>query len=251
MQADSVGRSDARTERARTASLWCGSRVCRAPQSGVVCACRRRSRSGHRASPADLPAGFPHETRRRGRTERPAGRPCHTEHGGCRWSDRRRVPQGWLDGVGHEGRISTVGAYRNAVALVVAGLGEIPLALLTPLRVQQFETGLLAGDRPLSAKTVANVHAVLHRALADAVRLRMIDHNAIAAVRPPRVQRPQLTVWTAEELQTFLRSVRGHRWFPLFVLLATPAWVAARRSVCSGPTSTWQRVRCASRLPCR
>jgi hypothetical protein len=90
--------------------------------------------------------------------------------------------------------------YRIAVDRIISRLGNTTLNSLTPSQVQQLQTDLFANGgrdgRPLAAKTVANTHEVLHKALVDAVRLELLDHNVVTAVDPPRVPRPQLTVWT-------------------------------------------------------
>jgi integrase len=59
--------------------------------------------------------------------------------------------------------------------------------------------------------------------MADAVRLGLVDHNVVAAVDPPRVPRPQLSVWTVDQLRDFLRVASSHRLSAAFVLLATTA----------------------------
>jgi integrase len=87
------------------------------------------------------------------------------------------------------------------------------------LEVERFEHQLSASGR--SAKTVANVHAVLHRALADAVRDGLVDRNVASLVSPPRAERPEMSTWTVTELKQFLRSVEGHRLYSAFVVLAT------------------------------
>ena len=94
---------------------------------------------------------------------------------------------GWLERVRHDVRASTLVAYRNAVSHVVAGLGHLSLGSLTARQVQGWQRALL-DERGLSPKTVANVHAVLHRALADAVRLELLDRNVASLVDPPRAQ---------------------------------------------------------------
>lgn len=116
-------------------------------------------------------------------------------------------------------RESTWAAYRNAVGHLVDVLGGGSLRLLSPLEVERFEQQLLASGR--SAKTVANVHAVLHRALADAVRDGLVDRNVASLVSPPRAERPEMSTWTVGELKQFLRSIEGHRLYAAFVVLAT------------------------------
>ena len=68
---------------------------------------------------------------------------------------------------------------------------------------------------------MANVHAVLHRALADAVRDGLVDRNVASLVSPSCAERPEMTTWTVTELKQFLRSVEGHRLYAAFVVLAT------------------------------
>lgn len=62
---------------------------------------------------------------------------------------------------------------------------------------------------------------MLHRALRDAVRWDMTPRNAAEDAQPPRVSRPQLTVWTPEQLGTFVRHVREDRFHALWMLAAT------------------------------
>lgn len=92
-------------------------------------------------------------------------------------------------------------------------------ATLSALEVERVEQQLLASGR--SAKTVANVHAVLHRALAAAVRDGLVDRNIASLVSLPRADRPEMSTWTVGELKQFLRSVEGHRLYAAFVVLAT------------------------------
>lgn len=125
----------------------------------------------------------------------------------------------WLAHARVSVRESTWAAYRNAVGHLVDGLGGGSLRLLSALEVERFEQQLLISGR--SPKTVANVHAVLHRALADAVRDGLVDRNVASLVSPPRGERPEMSTWTVGELKQFLRSVEGHRLYAAFVVLAT------------------------------
>ena len=97
----------------------------------------------------------------------------------------------WLEGQAHYLRASTLHSYRIAVGRITALLGNTKLGSLTAAQVQQFQMGLLAtggrDGRPLATKTVANTHVVLHKALADAVRLgiigvvRVVGHDRYAS----------------------------------------------------------------------
>jgi integrase len=131
----------------------------------------------------------------------------------------------WLERQRPYPRGSTLHSYRVAVDRIVRHLGNTNLGSLAPAQVQALHTNLLAtGGRdggPLAAKTVANTHVVLHKALADAVRLGLLDHNVVSAVSPPRVPRPEPSVWTVDQLRDFLIVASAHRLSAAFVLLAT------------------------------
>jgi integrase len=81
------------------------------------------------------------------------------------------------------------------------------LRLLSPLEAERFEQQLLASGR--SAKTVANVHAVLHRALFVAVRDGLVDRNVASLVSPPRAERPEMTTWTVGGAEAVPSGGRG------------------------------------------
>jgi integrase len=76
--------------------------------------------------------------------------------------------------------------------------------------------------KPLSATSVETTHLCLHAALEYARESGYIATNPadVGKARPKR-NKPELNVWTAEQLSTWLDSVEGHRLAPLFLLIAT------------------------------
>jgi integrase len=67
------------------------------------------------------------------------------------------------------------------------------------------------------------VHAVLHRALKDAVRWERLQRSPIAAADPPSIRgdgTKELKTWDAAQLKTFLEATREERLSPLWHLLA-------------------------------
>jgi|SRR5579859_46831 len=81
-------------------------------------------------------------------------------------------------------------------------LSKVPLSKLGPLHVQRLHAQMLAAGS--SAKTVRNVHALLHSALDRAVRFRLIPANPAALVRPPRLARREMTALTLAEARAVL-----------------------------------------------
>ena len=89
--------------------------------------------------------------------------------------------------------------------------------------VRRYKAGILPKrvNPGLAPKTVRNVHAMIHRALVDAVAWKYTAHNPAANVRPPKRPRARRTVWNAQEIQRFLRAVSGDRFAALFLLELT------------------------------
>jgi integrase len=73
----------------------------------------------------------------------------------------------------------------------------------------------------LATKTVRHVHQLVRTALADAVRWGMVARNVAEAADPPAVRRPEMHVWSPDEVGRFLASVDDDRLTALWLLLAT------------------------------
>jgi len=98
-------------------------------------------------------------------------------------------------------------------------LGEARLASLDTGTVEAMLGDLAAAG--LSAKTRRNIHGVLSKALADAVRWKLIAVSPAAGAERPRATRPVPKVWASAELATFLGSVEADRHAALWRFLAT------------------------------
>jgi integrase len=83
----------------------------------------------------------------------------------------------------------------------------------------------------LAPKTVRNVHVMLRGALSDAVRWNLLPRNPAADARPPRVRRRAHTVWSTQELRTFVDHVRTDPYYALWLLICT---TGLRRSELAG-----------------
>lgn len=99
---------------------------------------------------------------------------------------------------------------------------------LRRLRYQQIESlydSLLhpADGRALSPKTVYEIHLLIRRALADALRRGLVTRNVALLARAPKqraLQKIEGRAWTEDELRQFLRTAAGHRYFPVLWLAA-------------------------------
>lgn len=124
----------------------------------------------------------------------------------------------WLPLTKQRVKPTTFHSYRRNIELhVLPVLGSQPLQQLTPMMLQQLYPQLRrrdGGDRPLSAKTARYIHAIVHKALEDALAAGLIAANVADRVRPPRPGRAASGVsipWDEMELATFLDCARGTR----------------------------------------
>jgi integrase len=111
-------------------------------------------------------------------------------------------------------RRSTYESYRRQVErYMVPALGRIKL---TYMHVQGLYRQMQ--DRGLSARTVQYTHAVLHRALKQAVRWSMIPRNVCEGVDVPQVRREEMRPLNAEQARRLLRSASGERLEAFYVM---------------------------------
>ncbi|MDT5079777.1 MAG: hypothetical protein QOJ80_4414 [Mycobacterium sp.] len=89
--------------------------------------------------------------------------------------------------------------------------------------VRRYRAGIVPKPTPpgLAPKSVRNIHAMIHRALVDAVAWKYLMDNPASHVRPPKRARTRRQVWSSEEIQTFLAAVRRDRFAALFLLELT------------------------------
>jgi len=133
----------------------------------------------------------------------------------------------WHGAVRASVRPSTWVNYRNYIdAYVLPAIGQTALQDLTPVRLNLLYGHLLTKGRVkaaggLSAKTVQNIHRMLHRALRDAVKWDVMPRNVAEDASPPRSSRTRPKIWTPEQLGTFVEHVRDDRFFALWLLVAT------------------------------
>jgi integrase len=98
-------------------------------------------------------------------------------------------------------------------------LGGIKLKKLSAAHVQGFYRDRL--DHGLSPSTVHKMHAILHKALSQALKWHMVPRNVTEAVSPPRPAPKEMRPLTSEEARRLLQEARGNRLEALYVLAVT------------------------------
>lgn len=114
-------------------------------------------------------------------------------------------------------RESTCESYRCQVKrYVIPMVGGVKLKRLTAVHVQEMYRSML--DRNLSSRTVQYTHAVLHRALKQAVRWGLIPRNVCADVDRPRLLREEMRPLDRARARCLLKAAEGDRFEALYVL---------------------------------
>jgi integrase len=114
-------------------------------------------------------------------------------------------------------RVSTYESYRRQVRrYVVPAIGSVKLKKLSAMHVQGTYRSML--DRGLSPRTVQYTHAVLHRALKQAVRWGLVPRNVCEDVDRPRLQREEMHPLDREQARRLLKAAEEDRLEVLYVL---------------------------------
>jgi integrase len=118
---------------------------------------------------------------------------------------------------------TTAGRYESLAAHAAAALGDVPLKKLT---VFMLDALYLKLSETLGAKTIREVHSVLHVALKRAVKTKLIPFNPADGCDLPRVDQKEARALSADQLAAFQRAAAG-KWADLLIRL--DAATGARR----------------------
>ncbi len=124
----------------------------------------------------------------------------------------------WLESSGGTSlRPRTRSAYKQMIDQhLLPALGKTVLSRLTPGQVQAYINAKLASG--LSPRTVQYQHAVLRRALNQAVRWGKATRNVAQLVSPPKVERHEIRPLTPEQARAFLGAIAEDRHATLYAI---------------------------------
>lgn len=115
---------------------------------------------------------------------------------------------------------STVISYKATIKNhLKPGLGAIRLESLAPHQVQSLYNSLSnpqPGQNTTSAKTIKNIHGVLHKALQQAVLNGNLRTNPCDACVLPKVIKKEIQPLDEDQISAFLKAIKGHRFEDLF-----------------------------------
>lgn len=128
----------------------------------------------------------------------------------------------WIDTFCQTLSTMTVQDYiAKANRYILPNLGQIPVDELTQLQVQSFCNSLTngyEGQKPLSPKTVKNIHGILHSCLKQAQRSGVIKQNPSDLIKLPKISKPDISPLMDTQVADFLKAIRGHQYEVLYIL---------------------------------
>ena len=128
----------------------------------------------------------------------------------------------WLEAIRATVEPSTHESYSRVVRTNVKPyIGDVQLQRLDALTLNRLYGEL---RQRLSVRSVRYAHAILHRALRDAVRWGRLVRNPSDASDPPRARdarAPEMRTWSASDLARFLGAEHGSRYRTAWLTLAT------------------------------
>lgn len=128
----------------------------------------------------------------------------------------------WIDTYGATWKPRTLEDYkRKTKRYIIPAIGSVYLNALTQMQVQRFINQLTAGkgeQKPLSAKSVKNLHGILHSALKQAVMAGVLTSNPADNTRLPKVKKPELKPLMDDGIARFLQAIQGDRFERLYMV---------------------------------
>jgi integrase len=100
-------------------------------------------------------------------------------------------------------------------------LGRMALVKLSAQQLSALYARKL--EEGLASNTVRHIHATIHTALEDALRLDLVARNVADLVRPPKVPHLDMKTYTPEQASQLLDAAKGDRLEALYVLMLTTA----------------------------
>ena len=114
---------------------------------------------------------------------------------------------------------------RQAKLYIRPALGSVRLDRLEPHTIQRFYNSLHEerdGKPPLSAKSIKNIHGILHKALQQAVLLNYLRTNPTNACILPKIIKKEIHPMDDRDTALFLEAIKGCRY--VWILIRVRFW---------------------------
>lgn len=130
----------------------------------------------------------------------------------------------WRETYGTDWKPRTADDYKSkADRHIIPALGDVQLTALSTIRIQRFINSLSAGTakttkKPLSAKSVKNLHGILHSCLKQAVASGLIATNPADNIRLPKATKADLSPLMDDDITRFVNACNSDRYGNLYLI---------------------------------
>lgn len=132
------------------------------------------------------------------------------------WAER------WLEEFCPNIKESTLSSYKSAIDNHIGRVFQDRKLLdITDDDVQMFVLSLIQGvgmEEKLKAKTIINIHGVLHECLQTAYELRIIPYNPAKHTKLPKSKKPLILPLNDTQIEAILKACKGHTYEPVYKL---------------------------------
>ena len=98
---------------------------------------------------------------------------------------------------------------------IVPTLGKVKLSTLAPHHIQKFYNNL---NETYSAKTIKNIHGVMHKGLKQAKDLGYIRTNPADTCKLPKIVKTRITPMDKTIIPAFLKAIKGHQFETVYIV---------------------------------
>lgn len=98
---------------------------------------------------------------------------------------------------------------------IIPELGDV---ILQKLRADEIQRFINNKREELSSRSARHIYRLLNAALDEAVKQKKLSENVMVDVKRPALEKFEINPWTIDEKNFFLKSIREHRLYPLFLL---------------------------------
>lgn len=147
----------------------------------------------------------------------------------------------WVADYLHDVKPRTIDSYTTTINThIKPALGAAKLAVLTSPEIQKFYNQLHTRGRkvpkhdelgnivkkngktvyellPMSAKSIKNIHGVLHSALEQAVEIGYIRANPSSPCKLPRIEKHEIKPLDNDTIAHFMLAIRGHKYENVYI----------------------------------
>ena len=114
----------------------------------------------------------------------------------------------WVDDYLGSVKASTATNYKYHIEQnIIPAIGGIRLQMLKAPMIQKLYNDKLKDG--LSAKTIKNLHGVIHKSLEQAVKVGYLRNNVSDACELPRIEKKEMIILQDEYLKKFLEEIKG------------------------------------------